>query len=254
MRLFSWRFGRNGTSVSDNRCITESIDNLDNVHPPKTPKRSFSFRDLFTLDIVFSSIRCVFGPKEKGGVSAAKHIQEPELSATTMPSERRNLRSSKDSASSTNGEKSRSESGKSSSKDKPAPSRTTSSKAKQTAHQKRGSKDSTSDKPKINGTGSVGNPPNGTNDLAMAEDGPDDARPHKDGEDEMTVVLPLPKGSIISGESEKDKEGDIKMADGGADIKEEAMVDTVDPKVKTVAGEACDGSRLSGYTHSAYRY
>ena len=75
----------------------------------------------------------------------------------------------------------------------------------------------------------------------MAEDGPDDARPNKDGEDEMTVVLPLPKGSIISGESEKDKEGDIKMADGEADIKEEAIVDTVDPKVKTVAGEACDG-------------
>ena len=71
----------------------------------------------------------------------------------------------------------------------------------------------------------------------MADDGPDDMTPPKDGEEEMTVVVPPPKGSKISGEAEKDKEGDIKMADGEEGKAKDAARETVDPKVKTIAGK-----------------
>ena len=157
-----------------------------------------------------------------------------------MPSERRNLRSSKDSTSSTNGEKSRADSQKSSSKDKPVPARTTSSSKGKPSGQKRGSKDLNNDKPKINGTSSIGNTPNGTDDVDMADDGSDNTRAHKEGEEEMTVVVPPPKGSKLSSETEKDKEGDIKMADGDEEKAKGDSTEKIDPKVKTIAGKLTD--------------
>ena len=72
----------------------------------------------------------------------------------------------------------------------------------------------------------------------MADDGSDNTRPpHKEGEDEMTVVVPPPKGSKLSSEAEKDKEGDIKMADGEEAKAKDDSTEKVDPKVKTIAGK-----------------
>lgn len=170
-------------------------------------------------------------------------MQEPQLFDVTMPGERRNLRSSKDSTSSTNGEKSRTDSSKSSSKDKPVPARASSSKSKTTG-QKRGSKDLSNDKPKINGTAQVGNTANGSEDVDMADDGSQNKRPHKEGEEEMTVVVPPLKGSKVSGDSDKDKEGDIKMADGNEDQSNDTKPETVDPKAKTITGKIAVGTGL----------
>ena len=216
--------------------ITHRIDNVKGKLGGNGFTSFTSFGGSGFFKSFVDSVRYFFSPK-RAGAACAEALREPELSTTAMPSERRNLRSGKDSTSSTNGEKSRADSSKSSSKDKPVPNRTTSSKGKSTV-QKRGSKDSGSDKPKLNGAAPVGSTPNGTDDVAMADDGSDSTRPHKEGEDEMTVVVPPPKGTKLSGEAEKDKEGDIKMADGEEDAKEEAPAETVDPKVKTIAGEA----------------
>lgn len=135
-----------------------------------------------------------------------------------MPGERRTLRSSKESASSTNGEKSRSDSQSSTSnKDKPVPTRTTSAKGKTQALKKNGSssftKDGTGDKPQINGIEPVENGVNGTEDTEMADEVTDQAKSgqDKDGDDEMTVVVPPPKGSKLNSEPSKDIEGDIAM-------------------------------------------
>ena len=149
-----------------------------------------------------------------------------------MPGDRRNLRSSKDSTSS---EKSRGESSKSSSKDKPVPSRTTSSKAKQTTS-KRGSKDLSNDKPKANGTTPQENGVKASEDIEMGGDGSDKKRSLKDGDDEMTVVVPPPKSAKTSTEPEKDQEGDISMADNDGNQSTKPGEPAFDPKVKTIAG------------------
>ena len=70
----------------------------------------------------------------------------------------------------------------------------------------------------------------------MEDDGSDNARQRKNGEDEMTVVVPPPNSSKLSGDADKDKEGDIEMVDGEEDRSKEDLKETVDPKVKTVAG------------------
>jgi 26S proteasome regulatory subunit N3 len=148
-----------------------------------------------------------------------------------MP-ERRNLRSSKDSTSS---EKSRADSSKSSSKDKPVPSRSTSSKAKPTTT-KRGSKDLSNDKPKINGAAPQENGIKASEDVEMANDGSDKKRSLKEGDDEMTVIVPPPKSSKTSAEPEKDREGDVAMDEEEEESAANSTEPKVDPKVKTIAG------------------
>ncbi|KAL2058480.1 hypothetical protein ABVK25_001208 [Lepraria finkii] len=149
-----------------------------------------------------------------------------------MPGERRNLRSSKENSSSTNGEKARSNSQSSSSKDKPVPTRAMSSKGK-AVPKKTSGKETAGDKPQTNGTESIENGINGTDDIDMV-DGPEKVKIGKEGEDEMTVVVPPPKGSKLSGEPGKDYEGDIAMdnTEGAETTGPEA--NQVDPKVKAV--------------------
>lgn len=161
-----------------------------------------------------------------------------------MPGERRNLRSNKESASSTNGEKSRVDSqSTASSKDKPLPARTTSSKTKSTASKKSifnsTAKDMSGDKPSTNGTEPMENGVNGVDDVDMMDDPEDKAKPDptKDGEDEMTVVVPPPNSSKLSANLEKDKEGDVTMEDPQKVESEETKIDKIDPRVKAISGK-----------------
>lgn len=143
-----------------------------------------------------------------------------------MPGERRNLRSNKDTSSETNGEKAQSSSQNSSSKDKPVPTRSTSSKGK-TASAKR-------DKAQANGA-PVENGVNGADDVEMVDDGPEQVKINgKDGDEEMTVVVPPPNSSKLAGEPSKDTEGDVAMDTTDAATKDEA----IDPRVKAVSGQS----------------
>lgn len=160
-----------------------------------------------------------------------------------MPGERRNLRSSKESASSTNGEKARSDSQSSTSnKDKPVPTRSTSSKGKTQSLKKASSnssaKDGTGDKPQTNGLEPVENGVNGTEDVEMADEGADQVKPGpgKDGDDEMTVVVPPPKGSKLISEPSKDDEGDIAMGDTEKTDAENSEPEKVNPLVRVNSG------------------
>lgn len=155
-----------------------------------------------------------------------------------MPGERRTLRSSKETPSSTNGEKTRSNSQSSSSnKDKPVPTRATSSKSK-ALPKKASAKETTGDKPQTNGTEPVENCVNGTEDIDMVDDGPEKVKLGKEGDDEMTVVVPPPKGSKLSGDPGKDEEGDISMDNAEAAEAAGSDADRVDPRVKAVAGQS----------------
>ncbi|KAL9613245.1 MAG: hypothetical protein Q9167_002205 [Letrouitia subvulpina] len=158
-----------------------------------------------------------------------------------MPSERRNLRSNKDTSSSTNGEKARSNSQSSSSKDKPVPTRTTSTKAK-TSSSKKGSsnnaaKDGGTSKSRPNGAEPVENGVNGTNDVDMADEGlePTRSTPVKDAEDEMTVVVPPPKGSKISSNFSEDPDGDVAMDASENSDPSARETEVIDPKVKAAS-------------------
>ena len=66
----------------------------------------------------------------------------------------------------------------------------------------------------------------------MADDG---AEKVKIGDDEMTVVVPPPKSSKLSGSSGHDTEGDVAMdnTENAQSTNSEAQVD---PKAKAVAG------------------
>jgi len=150
-----------------------------------------------------------------------------------MPGERRNLRSNKESSSSTNGEKARSNSQSSSSKDKPVPTRTSSSKNKALPSKKASAKEANGDQPQTNGAERIENGVNGTEDIDMVDDGPEKVKIGKDGEDEMTVVVPPPNSSKLSGEHGKDDEGDVAMEN--TETAETAGAD-IDPRVKAVAG------------------
>ena len=151
-----------------------------------------------------------------------------------MPGEtRRNLRSNKDSTSSANGGKGRADSQGSSSKDKPAPARSASSKTKATAARKN-SKETSSDKPKINGK-PVENGINGVEDTDMAGADQDKGKGgQKDADEEMTVVVPPPNSSKLSAEPEKDGEGDETMDD--AEAGDEQGETEVDPRAQTITG------------------
>ena len=161
-----------------------------------------------------------------------------------MPGERRTLRSNKESAS-TNGEKARSDSQSSAStKDKPLPARATSSKSKAGLVKKgisgNSAKDMAGDKPKTNGAEPVENGLNSSEDVEMEDDGAGKSRPNgtKEGEDEMTVVVPPPNSSKLSGQPVKEVEVDVDMDEvqhpPNGDIQ---GADHVDPKVKATSGK-----------------
>ena len=160
-----------------------------------------------------------------------------------MPSERRNLRSNKDSTPSTNGEKTRSDSTNSASnKDKPVPARTASSKGKGLPSKKgitnTSAKDVNGDKAKTNGTETIENGVNGSEDTEMVDEVAD--KPSighsKEGEDEMTVVVPPPKSSKLAAEPSRDDEGDIDMEDTLENKTDTAEAVEVNPKVKAISG------------------
>ena len=156
-----------------------------------------------------------------------------------MPGERRNLRSNKESASSTNGEKARSNSTSSgSSKDKPVPTRSTSSKNKTLPAKKPATKESTADKPLANGTEPVENGVNGNEDIDMVDEDKNKGDVTKKGEDEMTVVVPPSKGAKIAG-GQEDEKGDITKMEGIEGTGDAASEAEVDPKVKANNGWHC---------------
>lgn len=166
------------------------------------------------------------------------------LITSKMPGERRTLRSNKDAASSTNGEKARSDSQSSASnKDKPLPARSTSSKGKAGPAKKglnsTSAKGMATDKTKANGSEPAENGTNGVEDVEMADDAADKTRPNgiNEGEEEMTVVVPPPNSSKLSSPPAKDEEGDIAMDDTHPAEAQEPAVEVVDPKVKAVSGK-----------------
>lgn len=162
-----------------------------------------------------------------------------------MPGERRNLRSSKETSSQTNGEKARSDSQSSSSKDKPVPTRATSSKGKAIPPKKamtNSAKDGSEDKPQTNGNGPIENGVNGTEDVDMADDSAVAVKvgTGKDGEDEMVLVVPPPKSSKLSGEPGKDGEGDVAMENTEHAETGQPESEKIDPKIKAVSGQYHD--------------
>ncbi len=165
-----------------------------------------------------------------------------------MPGERRNLRSSKETSSQTNGEKARSDSQSSSSKDKPVPTRATSSKGKAIPPKKamtNSAKDGSEDKPQTNGNGPIENGVNGTEDVDMADDSAvavkvGTGKDGKDGEDEMVLVVPPPKSSKLSGEPGKDGEGDVAMENTEHAETGQPESEKIDPKIKAVSGQYHD--------------
>lgn len=167
-------------------------------------------------------------------------VLEDHINSTfAMPGERRNLRSNKESSSSTNGEKARSNSTSSgSSKDKPVPTRSTSSKSKALPTKKSSSKETAGDKPKTNGAEPVENGINGAEDVNMVDDGPEKVKvgSNRDGDEEMTVVVPPPKSSKLSREPGQDEEGDVAM-DNTENAQTTSTEAVVDPKVKAVTGQ-----------------
>lgn len=155
-----------------------------------------------------------------------------------MPSERRNLRSSKESSSSTNGEKARSNSQSSGAKDKPVPTRSTSSRSKASIAKKASysGKDGSGSKPQTNGTEPVENGANVSEDVEMMDEGEVPVKTNGDVDDEMTVVVPPPKGSKLSDEKGSDPQGDTAMDTSGQSEPAPEEADNIDPKVKAVTG------------------
>ena len=153
-----------------------------------------------------------------------------------MPGERRNLRSSKDTSSSTNGEKARSNSQSSSAKDKPVPTRAPSKGKAQPA--KKATKDAAGDKPQPNGE-PIENGIHETEDVDMVDDGPEKVKAgdHK-GEDEMTVVVPPPKSSKLAGDG-PDSQDQTAMEGVEETEKQSSEAEKIDPKVKAITGLLC---------------
>ena len=178
-----------------------------------------------------------------------------------MPSERRSLRSNKDSTSSSNSGRTRKDSSNSSSKDKSVPARGASSKTK-TAIARKGSsasqeKDAGSDKRKVNGVENAEKTVNGAEEVEMAEEAADGASPAKAGEDKMTVVVPPPKGSKPSAEPALDAEGDTAMEASQQAAAKDAQPgeDIVDPRIKAASGKDSlpllpqPRAQFGGYAH-----
>ena len=116
------------------------------------------------------------------------------------------------------------------------PTRATSSKGKALPTKKTSGKEASEDKPQTNGTEPVENGINGTEDVDMVDDGPEKVKvgTSNEGDDEMTVVVPPPKSSKLSGEPGKDDEGDVAMENTD---KSDVVSPELDPKAKAVAGK-----------------
>ncbi|KAL9603689.1 MAG: hypothetical protein Q9219_001008 [cf. Caloplaca sp. 3 TL-2023] len=153
-----------------------------------------------------------------------------------MPGERRNLRSNKESSSSTNGEKARSNSQSSSAKDKPVPTRSTSKSKASSSSKKFNSlgKEGAGNKRQTNGAEPVENGVGGTEDVDMVDEDHEQVKANGDADEEMTVVLPPTKGTNLSGENGKDPQGDITM-DSSEQQQPVLEVEKIDPKVKAVS-------------------
>ena len=157
-----------------------------------------------------------------------------------MPGERRTLRSNKDTASSTDSEKARSDAQNTSSKkDQPVPARATSTKAKGALGKKgtnNTSQDMSGDKPKTNGVEPTENGVNGVEDVEMSDEKTPVPKTGsgKDGEDEMTVVVPPSKGSKLILERSEDADGDVAIDP----TPETAENIEADPATKAIAGSS----------------
>lgn len=95
--------------------------------------------------------------------------------------------------------------------------------------------------PHTNGTDPVENGINGTKDVEMKDDAPaplkgGKGKKAKEGEEEMTVVVPPPKGSKLSATPSKDNDGDITMNGPVEEDAEDDRAVKVDPVTKAVAG------------------
>ncbi|KAI4205247.1 MAG: hypothetical protein LQ350_000569 [Teloschistes chrysophthalmus] len=171
-----------------------------------------------------------------------------------MPSERRNLRSNKETSSSTNGEKGRSNSQSSSAKDKPVPTRSTSSKSKTSSSKKSAGagKEDKGSKPQTNGTEPVDNGVDGTEDVDMVDDGHPSVNADRDADEEMTVVVPPPKSSKLSGGHDDDPQGDTSME--GDEVGMEGA-EKLDPEVKAATDIKANYSLLErAVTHFDARF
>ncbi|KAI4109934.1 MAG: hypothetical protein L6R37_000284 [Teloschistes peruensis] len=171
-----------------------------------------------------------------------------------MPSERRNLRSNKETSSSTNGEKGRSNSQSSSAKDKLVPTRSTSSKSKTSSSKKSAGagKEEKGSKPQTNGTEPVDNGVDGTEDVEMVDDGHPSVNADRDADEEMTVVVPPPKSSKLSGGHDDDPQGDSSME--GNEVGMEGA-EKLDPEVKAAADIKANYSLLErAVTHFDARF
>ncbi|KAL9586099.1 MAG: hypothetical protein Q9212_001137 [Teloschistes hypoglaucus] len=169
-----------------------------------------------------------------------------------MPSERRNLRSNKETSSSTNGEKGRSNSQSSSAKDKPVPTRSTSSKSKTSTSKKSAGagKEDKGNKPQTNGTDSVDNGVDGTEDVDMVDEGHPSVNADRDADEEMTVVVPPPKSSKLSGGHDDDPQGDTSMEGNEVEGAEK-----LDPEVKAATDIKANYSLLErAVTHFDARF
>jgi 26S proteasome regulatory subunit N3 len=94
--------------------------------------------------------------------------------------------------------------------------------------------------PHTNGTGPVENSVNGTKDVEMKDDAPTPlkcgkSKKAKEGEEEMTVVVPPPKGSKLSAPLPKDGDGDVDMGGSEKAVEEDAGAVKIDPVTKTVS-------------------
>ena len=103
------------------------------------------------------------------------------------------------------------------------------------------------DKPPTNGTDPLENGVNGTEDIEMEEDSSKSgSRPKsgkdKDGDEEMTVVVPPPKNTQMSGAPQKDDEGDTAMNGTTEGEITEPTEPVVDPTSKAITGMLDDKS------------
>ncbi|KAL8738217.1 MAG: hypothetical protein Q9181_000943 [Wetmoreana brouardii] len=174
-----------------------------------------------------------------------------------MPSERRNLRSNKEASSSTNGGKARSNSQSSSAKDKPVPARSTSSKFKATASKRStgSGKEDKGSQPQTNGTEPVENGINGTEDVDMEDDGHQPVKEDKDADEEMTVVVPPPKSSKLSGGHGESPQGDTTMDNSDQTKAGTGEAEAVDPRIKAAADIKANYSLLErAVTHFDARF
>ena len=83
----------------------------------------------------------------------------------------------------------------------------------------------------------------------MVDDGPEKVKvgTSNEGEDEITVVVPPPKSSKVSGEPSKDEEGDVAMENAE---KSDGVSAELDPKAKAVAGKISSAINLKALQES----